>query len=81
MSRIMDVDQVWDILSMDEIRNNAPTREYTFDMVRHMTILIEEARMFLAQNPDILQEQVDALTKRLYDLEKERLHQSDSSQD
>ena len=70
MSRFIDVDQVWDIVSMDEIRNNSPTTEYTFDMVRHIAMLIEEVRMILAQNPNISQKQVEAMIKRLNILEK-----------
>ena len=41
-------------------------------MIRELTSLIDEVRMFQCQDPDILPEQMDALTRRLSDFEKER---------
>ena len=51
-------------MSIDEVRSNPPTAKYTPDRVREITILIDKVRMFLSQSPNILPEQMNALTKR-----------------
>ena len=75
MSRSLDFNKFWDNVSLDDIRNNSPTSEYTFDMVRHVTMLMEETKAFFAHNPNISQSKVDTMIKRLNILEKERLCQ------
>ena len=59
----------------DEVRGNLPSTEYTYDTVREIYKLIQEVRMFFAQNPYIFPEKLDALTKILGELEKEKLLQ------
>ena len=49
------------------------TSEYTLDTVRELTSLIEEVRMFLSKDPEILLKQMDDLNRRLSDLEKDSL--------
>ena len=53
--RIKDFYQFWDV-SIDEVRSNLPTAEYTHDMVREITILINEVRMFSLRIPTFYQD-------------------------
>ena len=75
MSRTSDFDNFWDTVSIDEVRNNPPTTEYSIETVRHVTTLTEDAWAFLARCPYVSQMKINMMMKRFKILEKERLPQ------